>query len=127
MPYNILIVDDSDTVRAVIAKTLNLAGVPCNEVYQAPNGQEALVVLKQHWVDLVFTDINMPVMSGVEMFSEMQKDDVMKTVPVVVVSTEGSKTRMEELLHKGIRAYVRKPFTPESLRDVVDDILGEEA
>lgn len=124
MSYNILIVDDSDIVRAVIKKTLGLAGVPVNELYQAANGEEALAVLKDHWIDLVFSDINMPVMTGVEMFHHMREDDQMRSVPVVIVSTEGSKTRIDELLKDGIRAYIRKPFTPESLRDVIDEILG---
>jgi two-component system chemotaxis response regulator CheY len=124
MAYNILIVDDSETVRAVISKTLGLAGLSVGEIHQAGNGQEALVVLKDKWVDLVFTDINMPVMTGVELVERMQQDDILKTVPVVVVSTEGSKTRIEDLIQKGVRAYVRKPFTPEILRDTVEQILG---
>jgi len=125
MAYNILIVDDSNIVRAVIKKTLDLAGISVNELYEAANGEEGLQQLKQHWVDLVFSDINMPVMSGVEMFNRMQEDEDLKGIPVVVVSTEGSKTRIDELLQHGIRAYIRKPFTPESLRDIVGGILGD--
>ncbi len=124
MAYNILIVDDSSIVRAVIIKTLNLAGVAVDELYQASNGEEALQQMREHWVDLVFSDINMPVMSGVEMFNHMQADENLKNIPVVIVSTEGSKTRIDELTALGIRAYIRKPFTPEALRDVVDGILG---
>lgn len=127
MSHNILIVDDSETVRAVIAKTLDLAGVDINELYQAGNGQEALDVLKDSWIDLVFCDINMPVMTGTELVENMQKDDLLKSVPVVIVSTEGSKTRMDELSAKGVRAYIRKPFTPETLRDIVEQVLGGEA
>lgn len=124
MAYNILIVDDSSIVRAVIIKTLNLAGVAVDGLYQASNGEEALQQMREHWVDLVFSDINMPVMSGVEMFNHMQADENLKNIPVVIVSTEGSKTRIDELTGLGIRAYIRKPFTPEALRDVVDGILG---
>lgn len=124
MSYNILVVDDSRTTRFIIAKTLKLAGVPVNELYQAENGAEALELLNKNWVDLVLADINMPVMDGVEMVDRMSKDGLMKTVPVVVVSTEGSKTRIEEMRAKGVRAYVRKPFTPEAVRKVVGDILG---
>lgn len=124
MSYNILIVDDSQTVRAVISKTLSIAGVPINELHEAANGEEGLAVLKEKWVDLVFTDINMPVMNGVEMIERMQKEDMLQSIPVVVVSTEGSKTRIEDLIQKGVRAYIRKPFTPEILRDIVDEVLG---
>ncbi len=124
MAYNILIVDDSETVRAVIAKTLQIGGVPLNELHQAGNGEEALAVLGAHRIDLVFTGINMPVMTGIEMVGRMQGDARLREVPVVVISTEGSKTRIEDLMEQGVRAYVRKPFTPEGLKEVVDNLLG---
>jgi len=124
MALNILVVDDSATVRAVIIKTLELAEVPVNELHQAANGQEALDALADNWIDLVFADINMPVMTGIEMVDKMSEEGLLKTIPVVIVSTEGSATRMEQLKAKGVSAYVRKPFTPELLRSVVDDIVG---
>ena len=124
MALNILIVDDSETVRAVIDKTLRLAQVQVGQLLEAANGQEALDTLKDHWVDLVLCDINMPVMGGVEMIARMREDDLLKDIPVVVVSTEGSKTRIDNLLAQGVHAYVRKPFTPERIREVVDGIIG---
>lgn len=124
MALNILVVDDSETVRAVISKTLGLAGVPVNELFQAANGQEGLEILLNNWVDLVFTDINMPTMGGLEMIARMKEDESLKPIPVVVVSTEGSKTRIDELIAKGVAAYIRKPFTPEQVRKVVDEIIG---
>jgi len=123
MAYNILIVDDSTTIRAVIAKTLRIAEIPLGELSEAANGQEALEVLKNKWVDLTFLDINMPVMSGVEMIEHLEADGLLSTVPVIVVSTEGSSTRIEELSSKGVRAYMKKPFTPEALKQVVEEIL----
>jgi len=124
MALNILVVDDSETVREIIAKTLELAQVPVSELFMAANGKEALDILAEHWVDLVFSDINMPVMGGVEMIERMHEDELMKTIPVVVVSTEGSATRIDQLKSKGVSAYIRKPFTPELIRKVVDDIIG---
>ncbi|MCP4644248.1 MAG: response regulator [bacterium] len=124
MALNILIVDDSETVRDIIAKTLDLAQVPVGELFKAENGKEALDILKDNWIDLVFSDINMPVMGGVEMIETMSQDDLLKAIPVVVVSTEGSATRIEQLMSKGVNAYVRKPFTPEKIRAVVDEIIG---
>jgi len=126
MSYNILIVDDSRTTRAVIVKTLNLAGISIGELYQAENGEDALGILDENWIDLVLADINMPVMDGVEMISRMSKDGLLQTVPVVVVSTEGSKTRIEEMRAKGVRAYVRKPCTPEAIKNIVEGILGDQ-
>lgn len=120
---NVLVVDDSATVRAVIAKTLSLAEVPVNELHEAGNGKEALRILEDAWVDLIFSDINMPVMNGVEMIEQIKEDEVLRAIPIVIVSTEGSATRVEELKSKGVRAYIRKPFTPELVRGVVDDVM----
>lgn len=120
---NVLIVDDSQTVRAIIVKTLDMAGIETDEIHQAGNGQEGLDILGQHRVDLVFSDINMPVMGGVEMIQRMKDDDVMKAIPIVIVTTEGSMTRVAELKEKGVNAYIRKPFTPEQIREVVEEVL----
>ncbi len=124
MALNILLVDDSTTVRAVIARSLELAGVPVGTLHQAGNGREALAVLGREWIDLVFADINMPVMNGVEMIEKMREDGLLQTIPVVIVSTEGSVSRIEQLRAAGVRAYIRKPFTPELLRQVVEDTVG---
>ena len=124
MALNILLVDDSETVRTVIAKTLQLAGVPVGELYHASNGKEALEILAEEWIDMVFADINMPVMSGIEMVDRMAEDGLLKTIPVVIVSTEGSKTRIEQLKEKGVSGYIRKPFTPELMKQVVDELVG---
>jgi len=112
MSFNILLVDDSKTVRAVISKTLELAGVPVNKLYD------------NNWVDIVFTDINMPVMTGIEMIEKMSENDLLKNIPVVIISTEGSRTRIEMLKSKGISDYIRKPFTPEQIKKAVDNITG---
>jgi len=126
MSYNILIVDDSRTTRTVISKTLKLAGVPINQLHEAENGKVALNILEENWIDLVLADINMPEMDGVEMVDRMSKDGLLKTIPVVIISTEGSQTRIEEMRSKGVRAYVRKPSTPELIKNIVEDILGED-
>jgi len=124
MAYNILVVDDSSIVRAVIKKTLNLAGVDVGELYNAANGQEGLDILANQWIDLVFADINMPIMGGIEMLEKMAEQGLLTTIPVIIVSTEGSSTRIDELKKKGVSAYIRKPFTPELIRKVVDEVIG---
>lgn len=123
MALNILIVDDSEIVRAVIVKSLDLANVPVTEIFQASNGKAALEILGANWVDLVFADINMPIMNGVEMVERMSEDGMLKTIPVVIVSTEGSATRVDGLKAKGVRAYVRKPFKPEEIRAVIEQVI----
>lgn len=124
MALNVLVVDDSATVRSVIAKTLRLAEVPINELHEASNGEEALVVLKDQWIDLVFSDLNMPVMDGMALVDRMSSDEILKAIPVIIVSTEGSTTRIEELKLKGISGFIRKPFTPEQVREMIDSVLG---
>ena len=121
--YNILIVDDSKTIRAVINKTIEIAGVPVANIWEAANGQEALEILREQWVDIVFADINMPVMTGIELVDKMSEEGIINSVPVVIVSTEGSRQRIDDLRARGVRAYLRKPFTPEALKDVIAEIL----
>jgi two-component system chemotaxis response regulator CheY len=124
MGLNVLIVDDSETVRAVLIKTLDMAEVPLSEIYEAGNGLQGLEQMREHWVDLIFADINMPEMNGVEMVDRMMEDDELKGIPVIVVSTEGSQPRIEKLKQKGIREFIRKPFTPEAIRDAVNSVIG---
>jgi two-component system chemotaxis response regulator CheY len=123
MAVDILVVDDSGVMRAMVIKTLKLAGTPLGEIYQAANGQEGLDVLGDHWVDLVFADINMPVMNGEEMIDRIRDDPAWKDLPIVVISTEGSETRIESLHNKGAE-FVHKPFTPEIIRNVLENMLG---
>ena len=123
-PINVLVTDDSQIVRQVIIKTLSVAGVDTNEIYQAGDGKEALALLDEKQIDLVISDLNMPVMNGIEMFERMQKNEATKKIPVIVVTTEGSQTRIDELKAQGIKGYIRKPFTPEQIREVVDEVLA---
>lgn len=123
MAINILIVDDSAVMRAMILKTMRMANLPLGEIHQAANGQEGFDILNQHWIDLVIADINMPVMNGEEMIDRMQENPDIRDIPIIVVSTEGSEKRIERLQHKGAR-FIHKPFSPEIIRDTIRDITG---
>ncbi len=125
MAFNILVVDDSETVRAVVKKTLDIAGVPVKTLFQAENGLKGLEILRTEWVDLVLADINMPVMGGVAMVEEIKSDTDLAGIPVVIISTEGSATRIQQLRDKGISGFLRKPFTPEDLKKLVEELLGK--
>ena len=124
MAVNVLIVDDSGVMRSMIAKTIRLSGLDLGEIHQAANGQEGLDALNQNWIDLVIADINMPVMNGEEMIDRMLEHPEFRDIAIVVVSTEGSKTRVERLQNKGAR-FIHKPFTPEAIRDIVKEFLGD--
>lgn len=122
---DVLVVDDSDLIRKMILRTLHMAEVPLGSVYEAGNGREALGILEDNWVDLVLADINMPVMDGLEMVRRMRESDELRGVPVIVVSTEAAASRLAALKEMGVTAYVRKPFTPEMLRDVVTGLTAD--
>ena len=124
MAYDILMVDDSRTTKAVIAKSLGLSGLPLGALRDAGNGREGLEILRKDHVDLVFADLNMPVMGGMEMVAQMKADEALRAIPVVVISTEGSEARIQELRASGVAAFLRKPFRPEMLKQVVEEILG---
>lgn len=123
MSINILVVDDSAVMRSMVAKTLRMVGPDIGEIFHASNGREGLEVLEQNWVDLVIADINMPIMNGVEMIDEIQSDMNLEHLPIVVISTEGSQTRIDSLHDKGVE-FIHKPFTPEAIRNVLVNKLG---
>ena len=109
----------------VIKKTIAACGFDTGQIYEASDGREALSVLQQEWVDLVITDYNMPDMDGMELIAEMKKDEVLTSIPVVVVTTEGSQKRVNEFIEKGAADYIKKPFSPEEIRDKLKHIMGE--
>jgi len=127
MSYNVLIVDDSRTTRTVITKALRHSGVELGDVFEAEDGLEALERLDDAWVDIVFADLNMPGMSGVELVERMADTDLLSSVPVVIVSTESRPDRIDALLARGAAAYVRKPFAPELLGSTVRELLTHRA
>ncbi len=125
MAFSILVVDDSLPMRAVIKKTVKAAGYSNANFLEAENGQKALELLKVNWVDIVITDFNMPEMNGLEMISQIKSNELFDQIPVVVISTEGSQEKVDEFIEKGASGYIKKPFSPEQLRDVLVQLLGE--
>jgi two-component system, chemotaxis family, chemotaxis protein CheY len=125
MAYNILIVDDSAPMRAVIKKIIKASGFDVGQFFEASNGLEALKVLSEEWLDLVLSDYNMPDMNGLELVEKMKNDETLKSMPVVMITTEGSRERFEEFMAKGIMGYIKKPFTPEQIKQKLMEIMGE--
>ena len=123
MPHKVLVVDDSDVTRAMIIKTLDLARIPVSECLEAANGKEALDLLEDNWVDIVFADLNMPVMGGREMLRLMRTTPEFADIPVIVISSEHCDPSSLPL--SWASGYVRKPFTPEAIRDVVEGLTSK--
>jgi two-component system chemotaxis response regulator CheY len=118
-----LIVDDSSVMRKIVERSLRQAGIDLVEVKEAGNGAEALGVLKEGAVDLILCDINMPVMDGLEFVRQLQAVDSAKGVPVVMITTEGSESHVVQALSSGARGYIRKPFTPDQVKEHVIPVL----
>lgn len=123
MAFNVLVVDDSAVMRAMIIRVLRLTGLSLGEVFEAPNGLEGLKVLDKQWVDLALVDINMPVMNGEEMIDNVRKSQSTADLPIIVVSTESNIERVESIRRKRVE-FVHKPFTPEALRKTVLQLTG---
>jgi len=123
-PLNVLIVDDSATMRALLYRVVGLADLPIGAIYQAPNGAEALKLLETHSIQAVFTDVNMPVMNGMELLREMAARDEWKDILRIIISTDGSRLRREEARELKVSLYVEKPFRPEVVRDVLCQIAS---
>ena len=123
MVLNVLVADDSAVMRAMIIKSLRLSGLPLGDVHEASSGEEGLEVLDQNWVDLALVDLNMPDMNGEEMIEKLRENPSTSDLSVVVVSTEGSETRIERLLNESTQ-FIHKPFTPESLRETIMEAIG---
>jgi two-component system chemotaxis response regulator CheY len=125
MAFNVLIVDDSASMRKVIRRVLMLSGFDVGSCLEAGDGLEALEVLEREWMDVVVTDINMPNMNGEELLEKLSADAMRCSIPVLVVSTDRSDDRLKRMMALGARGYVTKPFLPETLGAAMAQIMGE--
>src|SRR5215475_5667470 len=110
-------------MRKIIERSLRQAGLDLNEVLEASNGAEALAEVQKGSLDIILSDINMPVMDGLEFLKNLASVESAKGVPVVMITTEGSEARVVEALSAGAKGYLRKPFTPEQVKERVAPLL----
>src|SRR5580658_2220258 len=122
-----LIVDDSSVMRKIVERSLRQAGIELSKVFEAGNGAEGLAVLAENRVELILCDINMPVMDGLEFVKALAGVENAKGAPVVMITTEGSEAHVVQALSLGARGYIRKPFTPDQVREHVIPLLGVKA
>jgi len=126
MAFNILLVDDSSITRKVIRRAIGMAGLELGSVYEAQDGLEALEVLREQWIDVVFADLNMPRMSGTELIAKMAEDNLLESIPVIVITSDRNRSRLAELKKCGVRAHLNKPFRPEELQEVMAGVFGSD-
>jgi two-component system chemotaxis response regulator CheY len=123
MPLDLLIVDDSAAIRKILQRVLHQAEVPLGHVYEAGDGVEALAVLKEKTVNLIFSDINMPNMDGIQFLTQLKANEAWRHVPVVMITTEGSQAKVMEAAQLGASGYLKKPFTPDQIKDKIAGLM----
>ena len=121
MAKNILIVDDSATMRKIIMRGLRQAGIESAEFKEAGDGVEGMAALDGATFDLVLSDVNMPNMNGLDFVKAASDKGV--TAPIVMITTEGSEEVVKEAMARGAKGYLKKPFTPEKIQEVIGPFL----
>jgi two-component system chemotaxis response regulator CheY len=115
-----MIVDDSVSMRQMVGYTLRQGGF---EVIEAEHGQDAIDKLRGCTVDLIITDLNMPVMDGITLIQNVRKQPEMKSKPILMLTTEGLATKKEQGKAAGATGWIVKPFDPERLLQTVAKVL----
>jgi two-component system chemotaxis response regulator CheY len=122
MAKNILIVDDSATMRKIIMRGLRQAGIESAEFKEAGDGVEGLAALDGTTFDLVLSDVNMPNMNGLDFVKAATEKGL--SAPIVMITTEGSEEVVKEAMARGAKGYLKKPFTPEKIQEVIGPFLN---
>ncbi len=123
MGKNVLLVDDSSTMRKIIGRSLRQAGIDFDNIFEAGDGVEALEVLENEAVDIVLSDINMPNMDGISFLREKSTRDNIKDIPVLMISTETGEDIIGEAKSLGAVGAIKKPFTPDKVNEVLGPLL----
>jgi len=123
MDSDVLVVDDSAAIRKILQRVLRQTGMAINTIHEAGNGEEALILLKEHKVHLILSDINMPKMDGLQLLASLKASSDWAQVPVVMITTEGGETKVAEAVKLGAAGYVRKPFTADQIKEKLAGIL----
>jgi two-component system chemotaxis response regulator CheY len=116
----VLIVDDSVSMRQMVSFTLRQGGY---EVVEAEHGQDALNKLKTATVDLIITDLNMPVMDGITLIQNVRQNPAMKSKPILMLTTEGLAAKKEQGKTAGATGWIVKPFDPDKLLLTISKVL----
>jgi len=115
MSINVLIVDDSSTMRKIVQRNLKQTGLDLGEIFQAGDGQEGLAALNEQTVNLVLSDWNMPNMDGLGMVQAIRANEAWNHIQIIMITTEGGEAKVAEAVAAGANGYVKKPFTADDL------------
>lgn len=126
MPLNVLIADDSRTSRTYLLKCLQVFGFPVAEAHEVATGKLAVDLMSAKQIDILFLDINMPGMGGIEVVEWLRQAGKMEQTRVIMVTAEGSNERLGKLRELGVTRFLRKPFKPEEFSGLVAEFLERE-
>ena len=119
----LLVVDDSSTMRRIIKNTLQRLGF--DDVLEAEHGVEAWQIMERTpGINVLITDWNMPEMNGLDLVRKVRADSKYESMPIIMVTTEGGKAEVITALKAGVNNYIVKPFTPQVLKEKLEDVLG---
>jgi two-component system, chemotaxis family, chemotaxis protein CheY len=125
MALDVLIVDDSAAIRKILLRTLAQTDLSIGDVFEAGDGVEALKMLEAKKIGLVLSDINMPNMDGIQFLTSVRSRPEWSSIPVIMITTEGSQAKVLEAVQLGAQGYVRKPFTAEQIKEKITSCLSE--
>jgi two-component system, chemotaxis family, chemotaxis protein CheY len=123
MALDVLIVDHSAAIRKILHRVLLQADLALGQVHEASDGNEALERMRTESVGLVLSEIDMPHMDGLEFLKALKASPAWKSVPVMMVTTEGSQDKVLQALKLGALGYVKKPFTPDQIKDKLTGLV----
>ncbi len=126
MAFNLLIVDDSASIRQIIKRVITISGFATGDVYEAENGLSAYKILAGNPVDLVLSDVHMPHMDGITLLEKIKNNQALCHIPVVMVTTEAREQLVDKVMKLGAAGYIAKPFHPEEIKRLLQEILGVE-
>lgn len=125
MSLRVLVVDDSPAMRMLLKKILSQSGLPIENILEASDGVEGLIKLRDHSINLILSDINMPNMDGEEFVRQVKADKALREIPVLMITTDNSTARVLRLRQLGAQGYICKPFTPEMVKEKVLALMSE--
>ncbi len=126
MIENIVIADDSSTARMIIKRCLEIAGTADANFIEAGNGEEALKIVREQPIDLIVTDLNMPVMDGRALIRHIKASPKLTQLPILVISSVGNEASREDLIEQGAFAVIGKPISPASVAVALEDIIDQD-
>src|SRR4051794_33488401 len=122
-PLDVLIVDDSAAIRKILQRVLRQTDLPLGDIQEAGDGIEAVAILENRTFGLILSDLNMPHMDGLQLLARLRQMDKLKSVPVIMITTEGGQGKVMEAVQLGASGYVRKPFTADQIKEKLVGIV----